>query len=105
MEHTPWSVRKSTYNEDYAITAEIDGTTRVIAEFYHGVGMATKLDAESLANSTVQAVNAHDKLVEALEEAVDTICLLCRIVNPQHAECPSCEEIEIYRTAYKLARQ
>jgi hypothetical protein len=36
-------------------------------------------------------------LREWLEESTTTICVLCKIVNPQHSECTSCDDMETCR--------
>jgi hypothetical protein len=40
-----------------------------------------------------------DKLKGALEEAILSLCSLCKIVNPHHKDCTSCTEIETYRAS------
>lgn len=37
------------------------------------------------------------------QDLLMVMCELCRRLNPQHAECQSCEEIEGYRKAYAKA--
>jgi len=34
---------------------------------------------------------------DRMAAACESICTLCRHLNPQHAECTTCEEIEYYR--------
>ena len=42
---------------------------------------------------------AHPRLVAAYADLLRDICELCRVINPQHATCQSCDDMEGYRAA------
>jgi len=60
-----------------------------------------RIDEETIANANLIA--AAPEMYEALKEAQATICGLCRVINPQHKDCPSCDEIQRYRVALAKA--
>lgn len=43
------------------------------------------------------------ELINSLEDAIETICILCKRANPWHKECTSCTQIEGYREDIKMA--
>lgn len=69
---TPYASKRAGYatdgEYDHCIYAEIDGKRRVIAEVFGRVSEDCRPDAEANAAFIVRACNAHDELVEALEE-------------------------------------
>lgn len=56
-------------------------------------------EVQANAKFIVKACNAHDFLLEACKEMSETICRLCKRLNPQHENCTSCEEMEGYKQA------
>ena len=46
--------------------------------------------AKALYQKRLKEQNA--ELLEALKEADSSICWMCKRLNPQHADCTSCEE-------------
>ena len=69
---TPWDITRSRGpvdgEYDFGITAEIGGRTEVIAEAFGWVSEIHKSPAEANAAFIVRAVNAHEAVVEVLEE-------------------------------------
>jgi len=58
--------------------------------------------SERLANGYLMA--AAPDLLEALEDADEEICTLCKRLNPQHSECTSCDERDERLIAIAKAR-
>ena len=48
-------------------------------------------------------MNEND-LTNGFEEALDTLCSLCKQVNPQHDDCNSCDEVDEYRKVIEEAK-
>ncbi len=44
------------------------------------------------------------ELRNSLEEAIESICSMCKKINPQHKECISCQEIEDYKCVLEGSR-
>jgi hypothetical protein len=44
-----------------------------------------------------QERQAKKELVEALEDLHKIVCKLCIVINPQHKNCTSCNEMEVYK--------
>lgn len=40
---------------------------------------------------------AFEEAIELIENLLEERCFICRIHNPQHRDCTSCEDIESYR--------
>jgi hypothetical protein len=74
------------------------GKRKAIVRF--GVGCIKGEEAEANAH----LIAAAPDMLEELEEADATICSLCKRLNPQHAECESCEEREVRRAAIAKAK-
>lgn len=55
------------------------------------------------ADANAHLIAAAPELLEATKESCATICRLCRRLNPQHANCTSCDEINGYRSAIAKA--
>ena len=49
----------------------------------------------------IELEDKNAELLEELEEGLDTVCHLCRVHNPQHAECTGCVDTDSWRKAIR----
>jgi len=55
-------------------------------------------------NAVIVPLPEWRELTAQFEEAMMTICRLCKIINPHHAECDRCAEMDGHRAALDAVR-
>lgn len=55
------------------------------------------------ARANAHLIAAAKELYETGQQLLEVMCELCIRLNPQHANCQSCDEIEEYRKAFAKA--
>lgn len=101
--HTPgpWKAIKAAFRdenqeEDRLIISEEDH--HVAEVFQYRQDEHHDADGTALANAALIAkAPLIPELVEELKRALDEICRLCVLLNPQHETCQSCEDMEAMR--------
>jgi hypothetical protein len=48
-----------------------------------------------------EILDENQKLKNFLQCAIEEICILCKKINPQHINCHSCDDIDIYKKLLK----